>query len=65
LNHEKFLLVKSGGMIGRCAYFDKVLDDRLRLAAPEAQFGAPLETAAEAAARMALRFLLAPPEEGI
>jgi glucosamine kinase len=65
LNHEKFLLVKSGGMIGRCAYFDKVLDDRLRLAAPEAQFGAPLETAAEAAARMALRFLLAPAEEGI
>jgi len=65
LNHEKFLLVKSGGMIGRCAYFDRVLDDRLRLAAPEAQFGAPLETAAEAAARMALRLLLAPAEEGI
>jgi N-acetylglucosamine kinase-like BadF-type ATPase len=65
LGQEKFLLVKSGGMIGRCAYFDKVLDERLRLAAPAAQFGAPLETAAEAAARIALRFLLAPAEEGM
>jgi N-acetylglucosamine kinase-like BadF-type ATPase len=65
LGGEEFLLVKSGGMIGRCQYFDKVLDEKLQLAAPQAQFGAPLETAAEAAARMALRVLFAPAEEGL
>ena len=64
LNDEKFLLVKSGGMVGRSAYFDKLLDERLRLAAPKAEFGALVVTAAQAAARLALRLLLAPAEEG-
>jgi glucosamine kinase len=64
LNQEKFLLVKSGGMVGRSAYFDKLLDERLRAAAPKAQFGALVVTAAQAAARLALRLLSAQAEEG-
>jgi N-acetylglucosamine kinase-like BadF-type ATPase len=63
LNREKFLLVKSGGMVGRSTYFDKLLDERLHLAAPGAEFGALIVTAAQAAARMALRILLDPAEE--
>jgi N-acetylglucosamine kinase-like BadF-type ATPase len=63
LDGEKFLLVKSGGMMGRSPYFDKLLDERLRLAAPEAEFGALIVTAAQAAARLALRILLDPEEE--
>jgi glucosamine kinase len=63
LNDENFLLVKSGGMVGHSAYFDKLLDERLRMAAPYAQFGALRVTAAEAAARLALRLLLATKEE--
>ncbi|HXX13665.1 MAG TPA: BadF/BadG/BcrA/BcrD ATPase family protein [Candidatus Eremiobacteraceae bacterium] len=64
LEDEKFLLVKSGGMVGRSAYFDKLLDDRLRSAAPQAEFGELVVTAAQAAARLALRRLLSPAEEG-
>jgi N-acetylglucosamine kinase-like BadF-type ATPase len=64
LSKEKFLLVKSGGMVGRSAYFDKLLDERLRIAAPYAEFGELVVTAAQAAARLALRLLLAPGEEG-
>jgi len=60
LKAEKFLLVKSGGMVGRSEYFDKLLDERLRRAAPKAEFGALVITAAQAAARLALRLLLAP-----
>jgi N-acetylglucosamine kinase-like BadF-type ATPase len=63
LNREKFLLVKSGGMVGRSTYFDKLLDERLHLAAPGAEFGALIVTAAQAAARMALRILSEPAEE--
>ncbi len=63
LKSEKFLLVKSGGMVGRSAYFDKLLDERLRLAAPQAEFGSLVVTAAEAAARLAVRLLPAA-EEG-
>jgi hypothetical protein len=64
LDDERYLLVKSGGMVGRSAYFDKLLDHRLRAAAPKAEFGALVVTAAQAAARLALRVLLAPAEEG-
>jgi hypothetical protein len=64
LKDEKFLLVKSGGMTGRSAYFDKLLDERLRSVAPKAQFGELQVTAAQAAARMALKLMLAPTEEG-
>jgi N-acetylglucosamine kinase-like BadF-type ATPase len=64
LKSEKFLMVRSGGMVGRSAYFDKLLDGRLRLAAPHAEFGSLQLTAAEAAARLAVRMLLAQTEEG-
>lgn len=63
LKSEKFLLVKSGGMVRRSEYFDKLLDERLRLAAPQAEFGSLVVTAAEAAARLAVRLLPAD-EEG-
>jgi glucosamine kinase len=63
LNDEKFLLVKSGGMVGHSAYFDKLLDERLRMAAPNAVFGSLVVTAAQAAAQLALKLLLAPQRE--
>jgi glucosamine kinase len=64
LKSEKFLLVKNGGMVGRSAYFDKLLDERLHLAAPHAEFGSPVMTAAEAGARLAVRLLPTAAEEG-
>ena len=64
LKSGKFLLAKSGGMVGRSAYFDKLLDDRLHVAAPYAEFGAPVMTAAEAGARLAVLLLPAAAEEG-
>jgi len=64
LKSEKFLMVKSGGMVARSAYFDKLLDERLRLAAPHAEFGSLVLSPAEAAARLAVRLLPAPGEEG-
>lgn len=64
LKSEKFLLVKSGGMVGRSAYFDKLLNERLHLAAPHAEFGSPVMTAAEAGARLAVRLLPTAAEEG-
>jgi glucosamine kinase len=64
LKDEKFLLVKSGGMTGHSAYFDKLLDERLHAVAPKAEFGELVVTAAQAAARLALKLLLAPTEEG-
>jgi N-acetylglucosamine kinase-like BadF-type ATPase len=61
---EKFLLVKSGGMVGRSSFFDNLLDERLHMAAPKAEFGSLVVTAAQAAARLALRLLLTPAEGG-
>lgn len=57
LKSQKFLLVKSGGMVGRSAYFDQAIDQRLRMAAPHAEFGELAMTPAEAAARMAVRMI--------
>jgi N-acetylglucosamine kinase-like BadF-type ATPase len=57
LKSHSFSLMKSGGMIGRAPYFDRFMDERLRLAAPYAQFGQLAMTAAEAAARLALRMI--------
>jgi len=59
LQSEEVSLAKSGGMLGRSAFFDQWVDEQLRKAVPFAQFGALQMTPAEAAARMALR-LLAP-----
>jgi len=64
LKSEKFLLVKSGGMVGRSDYFDHLLDQRLRMAAPHAEFGSLVVTAAEAAARLAVKLLPEAGEEG-
>ena len=55
LKAHKFLLVKSGGMVGRSTYFDRLTDERLLGAAQHAEFGALAMTEAEAAASMALR----------
>jgi N-acetylglucosamine kinase-like BadF-type ATPase len=57
LKSQKFLLVKSGGMVGRSRYFDQLIDEKLRVAAPHAEFGALAVTAAEAAAGRALRLI--------
>ena len=64
LKTQKFLLVKSGGMVGRSAFFDRSVDERLRLAAPQAEFGALAMTPAEAAACVALRLVSAASDEG-
>ncbi len=64
LRDQTFLLVKSGGMLCRSAYFDQLIDQRLREAAPNAQFGALAITPGEAAARIALRLLSRQHEEG-
>ncbi len=64
LRDLKFLLVKTGGMLQRSRYFDDQLNQRLREAAPQAEFGALAMTAAEAAARIALRMLKSEGVEG-
>jgi N-acetylglucosamine kinase-like BadF-type ATPase len=57
MHSQKFLLAKTGGMLGRSVYFDEHLDAALRMAAPLAQFGELRLSPAEAAARIALRLL--------
>ena len=52
---QKFLLVKTGGMVGRAAYFDRLMDEHLSAAAPHAEFGTLAMGQAEAAAKIALR----------
>lgn len=59
LKAQKFLLVKSGGMVGRSGWLDRLTDERLRIAAPHAEFGSLAMTAAEGAATMALRLIKA------
>lgn len=60
LQGQEFLLAKTGGMMGRCTYFDTQLDERLHCAAPNARIGALAMMPAEAAARLALQLLPAP-----
>ena len=55
LHSQKFLLAKTGGMIGRSTYFDERLDSHLRNAAPFVQFGELKMSPAEAAAHLALQ----------
>lgn len=64
LRDQTFPLLKSGGMLCRYAYFDQLIDQRLREAAPNAQFGALAITPGEAAARVALRLLSRQQAEG-
>jgi len=63
LKDQKFLLAKTGGMVGCSFFFDQQVDERMRAIAPQAEFGAMSITPAESAARLALRFLM-PIEEG-
>jgi N-acetylglucosamine kinase-like BadF-type ATPase len=58
LKDQKFLLVKTGGMVGRSFFFDQQMDERLRAIAPHAEFGAMAISPAESAARLALQFLV-------
>ncbi len=57
LQSQKFLLAKTGGMVGRSGYFDRCLDEQVRKAVPYAQLGALQLNPAEAAAHLALRLL--------
>jgi N-acetylglucosamine kinase-like BadF-type ATPase len=57
LQSQNFLLAKTGGMLGRSAWFDERLDYYLRKAAPLAQFRALRLNPAETAARLALQLL--------
>src|SRR5262249_20663036 len=57
LQSQEFLLAKTGGMLGRSAWFDERLDRYLRKAAPHAQFSNLQLSPAEAAAHLALRLL--------
>jgi N-acetylglucosamine kinase-like BadF-type ATPase len=57
LQSEKFRLAKTGGMLGRSAYFDEHLDFCLHKAAPLAQFSDLQLSPAEAAAHLALQLL--------
>jgi glucosamine kinase len=61
LKEYKLLLVKTGGMVGRSVYFDRAMDELLRLAVPHAEFGPLAMTEAEAAAKIALRLLAEAP----
>ena len=50
---EEIKIVKMGGMVGKCVYFDDQLDAALKRALPEARFGGLRMSPAEAAARAA------------
>jgi glucosamine kinase len=50
---EKIMIVKTGGTVGRCAFFDAQLDVALKRVLPEAQIGALRMSPAEAAAHAA------------
>jgi hypothetical protein len=49
-----------GGMIGRCAFFDRELDLHIRAAAPNAVIGALPVSPAHAAALLALQLISEP-----
>lgn len=57
LEKVPFRLAKTGGMIGRCAFFDDLLEGRLRHAAPLAMIGLLPILPAHAAALTALELL--------
>jgi N-acetylglucosamine kinase-like BadF-type ATPase len=64
LREISFLLAKTGGVIGRSAFFDAELDNQLRLVAPYAKIGLLPVAPAEAAARVALDLLSAAESSG-
>jgi len=52
-----FLLAKTGGMIGRSKYLENQLDERLKIAFPQAEIGSLRISPEEAAGLLALRLL--------
>jgi N-acetylglucosamine kinase-like BadF-type ATPase len=52
-SRDEIMIVKAGGTVGRCAFFDAQLDVALKRALPEAQIGKLGMSPAEAAARAA------------
>ena len=60
LRQVPFRLAKTGGMIGRCAYFDLELNRRLSEVAPDAEIGLLPMSPAHAAAFMALELIRGP-----
>jgi N-acetylglucosamine kinase-like BadF-type ATPase len=57
LRETRFVIAKTGGVMGRSKYLEAQLDERLKNAFPEAEIGLLRVSPAEAAARMALRLL--------
>jgi N-acetylglucosamine kinase-like BadF-type ATPase len=57
LRGTRFVIAKTGGMIGRSKYLESQIDERLRIAFPQAEIGQLRISPAEAAARLALRLL--------
>lgn len=57
LRGTKFILAKTGGMIGRCKFLEAHLDERLRASFPDAEIGLLRTSPAESAARLALRLI--------
>jgi N-acetylglucosamine kinase len=53
----RFVIAKTGGMIGRSKYLESQIDERMRSAFPQAEIGSLRVAPAEAAARLALRLL--------
>jgi N-acetylglucosamine kinase-like BadF-type ATPase len=50
---ENIMIVKTGGTVGRCAFFDAQLDAALKRVLPQARIGVLQTSLAEAAARAA------------
>jgi N-acetylglucosamine kinase-like BadF-type ATPase len=59
LRGTPFFLAKTGGMIGRSKYLEEQIDECLKRVFPQAEIGLLRVSAAEAAARLALRLLSA------
>lgn len=57
MRETRFLLAKTGGMMGRSKFLESRLDERLQSLFPEATLGSLRMTPAEAAARLALKML--------
>jgi N-acetylglucosamine kinase-like BadF-type ATPase len=57
LRETRFVIAKTGGMMGRSKYLESQIDERLRNAFPLAEIGSLRVSPAEAAARLALGLL--------
>jgi N-acetylglucosamine kinase-like BadF-type ATPase len=57
LREARFVIAKTGGMMGRSKYLESQIDERLRNAFPLAEIGSLQVSPAEAAARLALRLI--------